>query len=384
MLDACRFEVDVASADVGAFAALSGDLNPLHVDPEYAATTEYGRPIAHGALLIALVSRVLGMHIPGTKSLILSMRVKFPNVLPYPARVEVIGQLRQFDRGRQMGTVHVSISDVGRRKTVLESEVSFVLHELVDGAKAALNLPLARPLASNDDAAGTRQLLITGGTGGLGEGVLTALSSDYRLTCFTRRAGERIAESNRAFVDVDVEDDRALDLALDALNPSDFYAVVHMSTPPVPRGFVSDDLAMVRLHLRHAMEVPLILARWARKPGSAVKRVVLVGSLYGSKHPKPHMGAYSMAKAAMELLPPLLAVDLAGQGATVNLIAPGIMPVGLNAGMPHRTQKSLAAGIATGRLLQANDVASLIHFLLSEQASQLNGAVIPLDGGFFS
>jgi acyl dehydratase len=46
----------VGEGDVGQFAGLSGDLNPFHVDAEFAATTRFGQRIAHGALLVAYMS----------------------------------------------------------------------------------------------------------------------------------------------------------------------------------------------------------------------------------------------------------------------------------------------------------------------------------------
>ncbi|MEM6785769.1 MAG: MaoC/PaaZ C-terminal domain-containing protein, partial [Bacteroidota bacterium] len=50
----------VSAADVRAYADLTGDDNPIHVDAEYAATTDFGQPIAHGALLLGYISKVLG------------------------------------------------------------------------------------------------------------------------------------------------------------------------------------------------------------------------------------------------------------------------------------------------------------------------------------
>jgi phosphate acetyltransferase len=55
--------------DVEAFAALSGDYNPLHLDHDYAAKTEFGQPVAHGMIAASLVSTLVGMHIPGPGAL---------------------------------------------------------------------------------------------------------------------------------------------------------------------------------------------------------------------------------------------------------------------------------------------------------------------------
>jgi 3-hydroxybutyryl-CoA dehydratase len=48
-----------------AFAAVSGDDNPLHVDPEFAKQSPFGGIVAHGTLLAAYVSAVLGLKLPG-------------------------------------------------------------------------------------------------------------------------------------------------------------------------------------------------------------------------------------------------------------------------------------------------------------------------------
>jgi acyl dehydratase len=60
------------------FAALSGDDNPIHVDPEFAAGTTFGRTVAHGMLLYGAVSSVLGTRLPGPGTLQLEQELMFP------------------------------------------------------------------------------------------------------------------------------------------------------------------------------------------------------------------------------------------------------------------------------------------------------------------
>lgn len=52
--------IPVSAERVLAYAEASGDHNPLHLDPAFAATTEFGGPIAHGMLLLAYLSRLMG------------------------------------------------------------------------------------------------------------------------------------------------------------------------------------------------------------------------------------------------------------------------------------------------------------------------------------
>jgi acyl dehydratase len=55
-------------SDFQRFADLSGDDNPIHIDPEFSAQTKFGRTVAHGMFLYSCVSGVLGSHLPGPGS----------------------------------------------------------------------------------------------------------------------------------------------------------------------------------------------------------------------------------------------------------------------------------------------------------------------------
>lgn len=384
----CRFDLDVTADDVATFARLSGDRNPLHIDPAYARTTECGRPIVHGALLLGLVSRVLGMHIPGRRSLLLSVKAQFPKPLFYPARVRVDGRLKSFSEERNTGVVHVVITDLAKLWPVLEAEASFALHGTAGGEAAVqaavrqepARTPSAQAAPSPRRSARPR-LLVTGGTGGIGSQLLQGLSEHYDISCVTRQSRSENGSSRVTYEQVDLEADGAFEAYLDHQPPSGWYGIVHLSVPPVPRAFVSDDLVAVKRHLRHGVEVPILLAKWARQPGSMVKRLILCGSTYGMKSPKAQLGAYALGKAAMEYLPKLLTTDLAAQGATVNVILPAVIPLGLNEGMSERARAALAGKMPTRRLVEVKDIMGLILFLLSEASAQVNGAALAIDGG---
>lgn len=59
----------IGAAEVDAFAEVSGDFNPLHVDEGFARGTEFGRRVAHGLLLGSYVSTLIGMRLPGPGAL---------------------------------------------------------------------------------------------------------------------------------------------------------------------------------------------------------------------------------------------------------------------------------------------------------------------------
>jgi 3-hydroxybutyryl-CoA dehydratase len=71
------FKKVITENDVQKFAELSGDKNPLHVDERYATTTVFGRRIIHGMFIGALVSRLVGMELPGKRALLMEETLKF-------------------------------------------------------------------------------------------------------------------------------------------------------------------------------------------------------------------------------------------------------------------------------------------------------------------
>jgi len=67
----------VTDADVQAFAAVTGDTNPVHLDEEYARRTRFGGRIAHGMLAAGLISAVIGTRLPGPGSIYLGQTLRF-------------------------------------------------------------------------------------------------------------------------------------------------------------------------------------------------------------------------------------------------------------------------------------------------------------------
>jgi len=63
--------------DVQTFAALSGDANPIHLDPEFARQSIFGRPIVHGLFTTSLFSRLLGEELPGPGTIYLGQSLSF-------------------------------------------------------------------------------------------------------------------------------------------------------------------------------------------------------------------------------------------------------------------------------------------------------------------
>ncbi len=67
----------VGEREILLFAAVSGDVNPVHLDPEFAAETRFGERIAHGMITGAFVSAALALRLPGPGTIYLSQSLRF-------------------------------------------------------------------------------------------------------------------------------------------------------------------------------------------------------------------------------------------------------------------------------------------------------------------
>lgn len=122
------------------------------------------------------------------------------------------------------------------------------------------------------------------------------------------------------------------------------------------------------------------------RQGSSVDdpaRVVIVGSIGGIR-PKVGSGFYSASKAAVHVLTGIMAVEMGPSGVLVNAVAPGTVATPMAAAAARHDFSSAfkpSGPSPLGRIAQADDVADVIFFFLSDAAKYVNGTVLPVDGG---
>jgi len=75
--DSAEITKTIEQSDIDAFASVTGDHNPVHVDEEFAKSTRFGKRIAHGMLTASLISAVLANKLPGEGSVYLGQTLQF-------------------------------------------------------------------------------------------------------------------------------------------------------------------------------------------------------------------------------------------------------------------------------------------------------------------
>ena len=108
-------EREILQKDVDAFAELTGDFNPVHIDEEYAANTIFKGRIVHGAYIASMFSTIMGMQLPGPGSIFrdITLNHRGPVRVGDTALVQV--EISEIDLERQVVTLSLSCKVNGKK-----------------------------------------------------------------------------------------------------------------------------------------------------------------------------------------------------------------------------------------------------------------------------
>ncbi len=115
---------------VNAFAALTGDNNPIHWDNEYTANTMFKRPIIHGFLVGSIFSREFGMVVPGEGTIYVKQDMNFKRPMYVDTHYEAVFEFEHIDYEKAMATVKTSIRHAESGKVCMDG-VAVVMNNRV-------------------------------------------------------------------------------------------------------------------------------------------------------------------------------------------------------------------------------------------------------------
>jgi 3-oxoacyl-[acyl-carrier protein] reductase len=371
-----EFERDITMEDIAAFAELSGDWNPLHIDEEYARQTNYRKRIVHGAFQVGLASAMTGMYLPGRDVVVGSFQCRFPAPLYFSSRVRVHCEITAWMPQSASGTLRVRVVDLSTSVLTSEIHVGFSLHE---ARSASLN----QSEAEQPQAQGKPIVLLIGASGGLGQRIASVLSASYHVIGMARSLPTEPNDSSVEWVTADLDASVWETMVEQRLRGRRLHGLVHTAWPTGPQGSLLDsEIDAVRAQLEFGGVGIIRIARFLQsKAAGGGARLVVLGTTAATIKPVLNMAAYSLGKAALEHTVRLLAPELARANITINVVAPAFVPVGMNGAKTSRVILTETAKVPLGRLCSPEDVARAVDFLLSPGATFISGQILPLTGG---
>jgi meso-butanediol dehydrogenase/(S,S)-butanediol dehydrogenase/diacetyl reductase len=240
--------------------------------------------------------------------------------------------------------------------------------------------------------------VVTGAGHGIGRCIVADLAVNGFVVFATDRDATGLAETARivnGMVGSEVVSHCVSDLAAPEA-PADLVAraldrfgrldaVVNNAADQTPGGVATTDIETWNRLMAVNVTAPFLLAKAALEALAQSRgAVVLLGSLVGNQ-PIPDRTAYCTSKAAVAGLGRVMACELGAYGIRVNTVAPGhVMTDGLEVwrrSYSQAHQDAFPLSYPMNRVASPEEVARVVTFLLSETASFITGATIPVDGG---
>ena len=119
------FIIKITESMVEKFSNLSGDLNPLHMDNEFAESSSFNKRIVHGMLLASFFSQLIGMKLPGKNALYFSQTLNFRSPCYIDDEIKVIGKVIEKSDSTQIITVSTTIFN--KSKTCLIDGIAKII-----------------------------------------------------------------------------------------------------------------------------------------------------------------------------------------------------------------------------------------------------------------
>ncbi|KZD21095.1 SDR family NAD(P)-dependent oxidoreductase [Tardiphaga robiniae] len=226
-------------------------------------------------------------------------------------------------------------------------------------------------------------VIIFGGSRGIGAACVKAFAdADWQVaSTYATKATSGPGKSYQ----VDIRDASAVAKVFEQVE-ADFGSAPHavianagINVPGAPLTTFSPD------NFRELLDVNVVgafnvLAEAARKVKDKGAIVAITTSLV--RHVVPGTGPYAATKAAVESLVRAMAKELSGRGVRVNGVAPGPVDTDLfNAGKTEEVKQRMAAFSPLNRIGRPEEIAEVVRFLASDQASWVQGQIVQPNGG---
>ena len=224
--------------------------------------------------------------------------------------------------------------------------------------------------------------LVTGGNRGIGLAIALALKSAGHDVVVTYRSGPTPVGFH--CVVMDVTSTESVNSAFDSIESQWGVPEIIVANAGITKDALvmrmsdSDFEDVINANLTGAFRV----ARRATRGLLKLKRgrLIFIGSVVGAMGSAGQVN-YASSKSGLIGMARSFAREIGSRGITSNVIAPGFVETDMTSTLDEKRRSEIAASVPLGRFCSAEEIADVVAFIASPQASYITGAIIPVDGG---
>ena len=235
----------------------------------------------------------------------------------------------------------------------------------------------------------SKKVLITGASRGIGKAIAVKLKEkDFNVigTATSKEGVQSLIKEGFMGIELDLNQKKSIALFKKLLvdEHSDISILVNNA------GITRDNLVLrmsddewsdvINVHLNGTFKISKIILKFMlKKRWGRIINITSASASIGNKG----QANYSAAKSGVEAFSRSLAKEVGSRAITVNAVSPGYIETDMTEGMNEEVKKNILNQIPLSRFGKAEEVAELIEFLISDEASYITGQTIHVNGGLY-
>ena len=371
------------------FSVFSGDSNPIHLDEKKAKNFGFNKPVAHGAILIAIISKMIGKQIPGPGALWLSQDISWLSPVYVNDFLKLTIKIIHFSKASKILTLRTEAFKDNNLK-VMRGEAKVKINETIKKEKTNTILVKSKKIKKINKKP---QILITGGTGELGSKVAKKLiKSGFNLILTYNKNKSKALELRKEFHDkfkssctiMRLDLSKNYDDDINKLSKLNITALIHCATNRIKEINIKDidsKLFYEDWVVSCKSSLDIITQILPNMINNKFGRFIFFGTSAIKDEAPKGWTSYLMNKHSLWGLVRNLSQELASDGITTNMISPSLIDSELTENISDRIKELTALKNPLGRLATGKDVANIVNFLLQEESEYVNGQNLFLTGG---
>lgn len=374
----------ISAENVDTFVRLTGDNNPLHVDPEFAKETPFKKTVVHGMLTASFISTMIGTRLPGKGALWYEQSFKFLAPVRVGETIRVCAKVIHKSTTRRTLVIATDIYGNGGRK-------------VIEGEGKVRMVEVKKKDNSMSEQTSKGAVIVSGASRGIGAAIAAELAEQGHAVCVNYCSDAEGAEAvcdairaaggNAVSMKADVADEFAVQAMVEKVREKfvQVDGIICNASPAMHlKNFPDLEWDDFQRHLDVQLKGAFNLTK-STLPDlldeSSMGRIVIISSTAVDNVPPAKFTPYTAAKAALTSLTKSLAVEYGPKGIRVNTVSPGMTETDFIADTPQKAKVVTKMQTPLRALAQPEDIAGVVGFLFSDKASHLTGQTLRVCGG---